>query len=217
MLCAARLFRATLALGLFLANTAPCLAVTNPATVPALAYASLMRSINPHLQVGESRAYASALLTNSRKMHVDPLLVMALVTVESGWNVRAESIDGAEGLGQIKPGTARVLGIDPWSPRSNIRGITMYLHRLLGLFGEARQPIREALAGYNAGPIAVKRYGGVPPIPETRRYVAKVLSALHAFRLRLPAAMHFNVRTAVAVADTAALIDRSQAAYWGAR
>ena len=64
------------------------------------------------------------------------------------------------------PQTARTLGVDPYSGRSNINGLTLYLHKLLAIFHDAREPIREAIAGYNAGPLAVKRYGGVPPFRE---------------------------------------------------
>jgi soluble lytic murein transglycosylase-like protein len=173
-----------------------------------------MRRVNPHLAVQTSRSFASTLLSDARAMDLDPRLVMAIVTVESHWNIHAVSGAGAEGLGQLLPCTARTLGVDAWSGRSNLRGLTLYLRHLLSLFRDAREPIREAIAGYNAGPLAVERYGGVPPIHETRRYVAKVFAAWHAFKTRLPE--NPNVDETQAALDAVEAISREQSAYWGA-
>jgi soluble lytic murein transglycosylase-like protein len=190
------------------------LAVEHSATVQDT-YASVMRTINPRLPESKSLAYASALLTDARRLHVDPTLMMAVVTVESHWNSGAISNHGAEGLGQLKPGTAHDLGVNPRSARENLRGLALYLHQLLALFSEARQPMREAIAGYNAGPYAVKSYGGVPPNYETRHYVVKVLAALHSVRARLGDAA--NVDLDAAGGDVARALDDAQAAYWGVR
>jgi soluble lytic murein transglycosylase-like protein len=195
-----------------LSAATPSLAVEHNATVQDN-YASVMRSINPRLPESKSLAYASALLTDARRLHVDPTLMMAVVTVESHWDSGAVSPHGAEGLGQLKPGTAHDLGVNPRSASGNLRGLALYLHHLLALFSEARQPMREAIAGYNAGPYAVKSYGGVPPNYETQHYVVKVLSALHSVRARLG-----NSADAYALADgdVVRTIEEAQAAYWGA-
>ena len=211
---AARIIRATFAISFCFATAAPCLAVTtNDALVPNSAYASVMRAINPRLPAPQSLAYATALLVDARRMHVDPTLVMAVVTVESHWQTHALSYHGAEGLGQLKPETARELGVNPWSGRSNLRGITMYLHRLLQLFHTAREPIREAIAGYNAGPYAIVG-DRIPDNGQTPRYVNKVMSAWHALRSRLG-----DDPNAIAVADALVLdpnsVAKQQAAYWG--
>jgi soluble lytic murein transglycosylase-like protein len=211
---AARRIRATLAFVLCLAPVTPAIAeTTNTAIVPDSAYASAMRAVNPRLAQPQSLAYATALLSDSHRMHVDPTLVMALVTVESHWDARAISYHGAEGLGQLKPETARELGVDPWSGRSNLRGITLYLHQLLSLFHAAREPIREAIAGYNAGPYAVQVSGGIPNNGQTPHYVEKVMSEWHALRSRLgsdPSA--FDVSKAL---DAVATVAKDEAAYWG--
>jgi soluble lytic murein transglycosylase-like protein len=209
MLCAARSIRATLAFVLVLAPL-PCLADTHLATV---SYAHVLRAINPKLHEDQSRVYASALLLDSRRMHLDPRLVMAVVTVESGWNARALSPDGAQGLGQFLPETARELGVNSWSGRSNLRGITVYLHQLLGLFRSSRHAMSQALASYNVGPYTVKSNGGVPP-RSAQRYVVKVMAAWHAFKARLSAQPTI---AAVAVALDATTVARDQAAYWGVR
>ncbi len=210
---AARIVRATLVLTVCL-----CPLSARAGSLPAggtAAYADAMRSVNPHLRIGQSRSYASALLISARRMHVDPTLVMAVVTVESRWNSRALSIHGAEGLGQLKPGTARGLGVDPWSARGNLRGIAVYLHRLLAFFKSSRHAMREAIAGYNAGPYAVRDAGGIPNNGQTPRYVAKVMRAWRTFRSRLG-----RTPTAAEVADqldAAQMIEKREAAYWGAR
>ncbi len=212
---AARFFRATLALGLCLAATAPVVADELTATVPSQ-YATAMRRINPRLHDAQSRVYATALLAAAERSNVDPMLVMAVVTVESHWDARAISVHGAEGLGQLKPGTAHDLGVDPMSARSNLRGIAAYLHQMLSLFRDAREPIREAIAGYNAGPYAVKRYGGIPHNGQTPHYVAKVMNAWQSLRARLGSDPSVEaVATTLDATNVTTAIEKSQAAYWG--
>ena len=105
---------------------------------------------------------------------LDPLLVRALIQVESGYDSRAVSRKGAMGLMQLMPQTAAQLSVvDPFDPEANIRGGTDYLRLMLDRFDKK---LSFALAGYNAGPEAVRRYGGVPPYQETRQYVRRVLS-----------------------------------------
>lgn len=104
---------------------------------------------------------------------LDPVLVRAVIQVESGYDPRAVSRKGAMGLMQLMPSTAAELRVaDPFDPESNIRGGTAYMRRLLNEFDDQ---LVLALAGYNAGPQAVRRYGGVPPYRETRDYVERVL------------------------------------------
>jgi hypothetical protein len=106
---------------------------------------------------------------------VSPALVLALISVESGGRVTAESHAGAAGLMQLMPATAERFGVtDRNDPGQNIRGGVAYLDWLLGHFDG--DPIL-ALAGYNAGEGAVRDNDGVPPYAETRAYVPKVLAA----------------------------------------
>lgn len=102
-------------------------------------------------------------------------LVAAVLEAESGGEVEAVSPKGALGLMQLMPETAGALGVaDALDPEQNVRGGARYLRQMLDRFGSL--PL--ALAAYNAGPGAVRQYGGVPPFAETRRYVATVLESL---------------------------------------
>ncbi len=105
---------------------------------------------------------------------LDPALVLAVVMVESGGDPSARSAKGATGLMQLMPGTAGDMGVaDPAHPGQNLEGGSRYLARMLERYD---QDLELALAAYNAGPGRVDRAGkAVPDIPETRRYIQKVL------------------------------------------
>jgi soluble lytic murein transglycosylase-like protein len=115
---------------------------------------------------------AAIIAREARRYGLDPALVTAMVEVESGFDVRAVSPKGAQGLMQIMPGTAQDLKLkDTFDAARNIEAGTRYMRSLLDRFGG---DVKLALAAYNAGPGAVSRHGGVPPIPETRQYIEKV-------------------------------------------
>ncbi len=107
---------------------------------------------------------------------LDPNLVLALIEVESNFNPSALSPKNAQGLMQLIPATAERFGVrDVWDPEQNLRGGMAYLRWLLGEF---KGDVRLALAAYNAGEGAVTRHGGVPPFPETRDYVTRIMDKL---------------------------------------
>jgi soluble lytic murein transglycosylase-like protein len=164
---------------LSLSLTAPAAAQTKLPTSLLGFYTNFVRSMNPHLAVAQCEVYARDLLVHARRLRFDPALLAAIITVESHWNPRAQSRQGAQGLGQLMPSTAQQLGVDPRSGRDNLLGASMYLHRLLGEFRKTAEPLRYAVAGYNAGPEAVRRYGGIPPISETQHYVVKVMHVMN--------------------------------------
>lgn len=109
----------------------------------------------------------------ARLYEVDPLLVRAVIEVESNFDPKAVSRDGAKGLMQINPITAEHLGLnDAFDIRENIEGGVRYLRYLLELYG---WNLHKTLASYNAGPANIKRYNGIPPFRETRRYISRVI------------------------------------------
>jgi soluble lytic murein transglycosylase-like protein len=104
---------------------------------------------------------------------IAPVLLAALLRSESGFDPRAVSPAGAQGIAQLMPATARGLGLrDPFDPGQAIPAAA----RLLGGHVRAFGSVPLALAAYNAGPGAVRRYGGIPPYPETQAYVARILA-----------------------------------------
>lgn len=108
----------------------------------------------------------------ARQFALDPALVRAVIHAESGFNARARSPQGAVGLMQLMPGTARMLGVtDALVPGHNIRGGVQYLAGLLQRF---KNDVALATAAYNAGPEAVQKYAGIPPYAETQVYVQRV-------------------------------------------
>lgn len=108
----------------------------------------------------------------ARRHGVNPDVFVALVNQESRFNKNARSPAGARGFTQLMPATARGLGVNPDNPIQNLDGGARYLKEQLDSFGGN---YKKALAAYNAGPGAVKKYGGVPPFAETQNYVKTIL------------------------------------------
>ena len=111
---------------------------------------------------------------------LEEALIRAVIRAESNYNPQAVSSKGAIGMMQLIPETARYLQVnDPFNPEENIRGGSRYLRLMLDQF---EGDLDLALAAYNAGPNAVRRYGGIPPFEETRTYVERVKTFLQNYR-----------------------------------
>jgi soluble lytic murein transglycosylase-like protein len=124
----------------------------------------------------EQQRYGAIIERVAVEQGVDPRLVHALIEVESNYQERARSPKGAKGLMQLMPETARQHDVrDPYDPVANIEAGIKHLKSLLVRY---TQNLTLALAAYNAGEGAVDRFGGVPPYPETRNYVARILKLL---------------------------------------
>jgi soluble lytic murein transglycosylase-like protein len=110
---------------------------------------------------------------------IPPGLVRAVLMAESSGDPSAISLTGAQGLMQLMPGTSASCRIaNPFDPTQNVQCGADYLHSLLHRYHDN---VELAVAAYNAGPGAVDRYHGVPPYPETRAYVVRVLNAYQSY------------------------------------
>lgn len=114
----------------------------------------------------------------SRQYSVDPSLIRAVMRHESGFNPQAVSPKGAQGLMQLMPGTAALMGVrNPFDPEQNIAGGVGYLRYCLDRF-QYNVPL--AVAAYNAGPAAVAKFASIPPYSETQQFVQNVLGTYQA-------------------------------------
>jgi Transglycosylase SLT domain len=121
----------------------------------------------------EKTPYGEIIAAMSEAHGVNPLLVRALIQVESNYKPKARSHKGAMGLMQLMPSTARAYNVrNPYDPKANIAAGVKHLKGLLDRLGA----VDLALAAYNAGEGAVKKFKGVPPYRETRNYVSRILS-----------------------------------------
>jgi soluble lytic murein transglycosylase-like protein len=128
------------------------------------------QAIDP--SVLEQTPYGEVIAAVSEAHGVNPLLVRALIQVESNYKARARSNKGAMGLMQLMPSTARAYNVrNPYDPKANIAAGVKHLKSLIDRWG-----VDIALAAYNAGEGAVKKFNGIPPYRETRNYVSRILS-----------------------------------------
>jgi soluble lytic murein transglycosylase-like protein len=153
---------------------------TLPASQVTPLYAAYIKKVNPRLTNEEALEIATGVIGFSMHYKVDARLIMAMVIVESGFNPNATSRSGAQGLGQLMPGTASGLGVrNSYDSIENLYGTVKLVRGHLDTYkkqtGEDFEALVLALAAYNAGGGAVRRHGGVPPYRETQNYVRKVI------------------------------------------
>jgi len=133
---------------------------------------SVTTTIEKAVPVPAAHAYDDLIREASSRYAVDATLIRSVMQTESAFDALAVSRAGAIGLMQLMPDVAEELGVeDPFDPRQNVMGGVKYLRRLLDLY---RGNVRLALASYNAGATNVAEYGGVPPFPETQKYVKQI-------------------------------------------
>ena len=143
---------------------------------------NIIKTVNNKISDPIATAYAEYILAYSGGYGVDPLFTCAIITAESRFKSTATSRAGAQGLGQLMPGTARGLGLNnAYDPQQGIYGTAKYLKNVsFQLFKKypaqlTLSQLKMVIAAYNAGPRAVKKYGGIPPYNETKNYVSAVL------------------------------------------
>ena len=112
------------------------------------------------------------IVKHSVEMGIDPALALSIAKAESGYKHNSRSKYGAIGVFQLMPSTAKKMGYNPYHINDNIKGGIAYYKLMYKMFGKTEL----ALAAYNAGPGNVKKYKGVPPFTETRKFVASIMS-----------------------------------------
>jgi soluble lytic murein transglycosylase-like protein len=149
---------------------------TNIPPSPSLPRAALTQPASyetPRQPAADYGTYSQEIAEAAARYAVPDRLIWAVIRAESGFDARAVSSRGARGLMQLMPETAAILGVrDPFNPRENIHAGARHLRGMMERF---RNDLPMALAAYNAGERPVASYGGIPPYPETREYVARVL------------------------------------------
>lgn len=127
--------------------------------------------------------YHPTIVDVAQRHHLEPAFLHAVISAESGYNPQAISRAGAVGMMQLMPGTAKMLGVtDSYDVLQNMEGGAKYLSGLLAKFNNKRL----ALAAYNAGPGAVRKYNNqIPPYKETQNYVKKVMGYYQSYRLQM--------------------------------
>jgi soluble lytic murein transglycosylase-like protein len=143
-----------------------------PYPEPAPAPAQAPVQAEPERSLLADTPYGDIIASLSETHGVNPMLVRALIQVESGYRPRARSSRGAMGLMQLMPSIAREYNVrNPFEPKANIEGGIRHLKSLIDRWG-----YKTALAAYNAGEGAVAKFKGIPPYRETRNYVSRILS-----------------------------------------
>ncbi len=166
----------------FLAQSDGYELLTRRDTIDGTGHILAKRRLSP----GSRAEILSHVRVASRRYNIDPDLVEAVIQIESGFDANAVSSKGAAGLMQLMDGTAQQYAVtERHDPRQNVHAGTRHL---AGLLRQYAGDVRLALAAYNAGAGAVEKYRGVPPYPETRRYILKVLDHLATIKRRSAAA-----------------------------
>lgn len=129
-------------------------------------------SLETQVKTQVQKKYDGIIKEIAKEYDLEPALIHSIILIESDYDPRAVSNKGAMGLMQLMPATAEHYGVkNPFDPRENIMGGTKYLKDMCKLYYNSTDHV---LAAYNAGQTAIKKYGGIPPYPETINYIEKV-------------------------------------------
>jgi soluble lytic murein transglycosylase-like protein len=146
-----------------------------PLAQPELAIARAILRTNPRIDAAAALLFADATSRAATDHSLPPEFLGAMLLQESAYDPRAFSSAGAIGIAQFMPETAADTGVNPYDPLDSIAGAAALLGEYAALYRDRySDPYAAALAAYNAGPLAVAQYHGVPPYPETHDYVALI-------------------------------------------
>ncbi|HYL27536.1 MAG TPA: lytic transglycosylase domain-containing protein [Candidatus Nitrosotalea sp.] len=146
-----------------------------PVAEPDLAIARAILRTNLRIAQADALLFAGATVRAAAANSLPPEFLGATLLQESAYDPRAFSSAGAIGIGQFMPETAQDAGVDPYDPYASIDGAAALLGGYASAYADRyADPYAAALAAYNAGPVAVARYRGVPPYDETREYIALI-------------------------------------------
>lgn len=140
-----------------------------------LAIARAILRTDPRVDAGAALIFAGVTAQSAELNSLPPEFLAATILQESAYDPRAFSAAGAIGIAQFMPDTAAGIGLDPYDPFDSISAAATLLGGYCAKYrGRYADPYATALAAYNAGPLAVAQYRGVPPYPETREYIALI-------------------------------------------
>jgi soluble lytic murein transglycosylase-like protein len=168
---------------------------SNPAQSNLINRTAVSPSLSPRPQRIVDRQSLDQMVNGAGQRHqIDPDFINSVIRAESGFNNRAVSKKGAQGLMQLMPGTASQLGVaNSFDPNANVEGGTKYLRELLEKYN---YDVPKALAAYNAGSRRVDQYHGVPPYFETQTYVAKIIRDYNRKKLAQNPSLAHKTKTA---------------------
>ena len=180
----------------------PASLAANPAQSNSINTLASSSSLNARGQRIVDRESLEAMVNGAGQRHqIDPDFINSVIRAESGFNNRAVSRKGAQGLMQLMPGTASQLGVaNSFDPNANVEGGTKYLRELLEKYN---YDVPKALAAYNAGSRRVDQYHGVPPYFETQTYVAKIIRDYNRKKLAQNPSLAHSAKSATQDAKTA--------------
>jgi soluble lytic murein transglycosylase-like protein len=169
---------------------------SNPAQSNLINRTAVLPSLSPRPQRIVDRQSLDQMVNGAGQRHqIDPDFINSVIRAESGFNNRAVSKKGAQGLMQLMPRTASQLGVaNSFDPNANVEGGTKYLRELLEKYN---YDVPKALAAYNAGSRRVDQYHGVPPYFETQTYVAKIIRDYNRKKLAQNPSLAHKTKTAV--------------------
>lgn len=141
--------------------------------VLAACFAIINNPLKSHAEAVSKVTIKELIVRHSMEMGLDPALALSIAKAESGFCHDKKSKYGAVGVFQLMPSTAKKMGYNPYQLHDNIKGGITYYKKMYSMFGSTEL----ALAAYNAGPGNVKKYNGIPPFTETRKFVSSIMNS----------------------------------------